>query len=168
VKPEEAPSLAHSPNAFDFPALRFARTPDESRAINAIASHAIIIAGSGMCTGGRIVHHLKHQVWRPDCSVVFVGYQAEGTLGRRLIEGARTIRIFGEEIAVHAQIWTINGFSAHADQAGLVRFLAQAKGPEKIFLVHGEMPSLVALKQAIQAKLARTAHIADWKETVEI
>jgi metallo-beta-lactamase family protein len=97
-----------------------------------------------------------------------VGYQADGTLGRRLIEGARTVRIFGEEVAVRAQIWTINGFSAHADQPGLLRWLAQAHKPEKIFLVHGEMPSLVALKQAIGTKLGRTAHIADWKETVEL
>jgi len=166
LKPEEA--LAHSPNPFDFPPLRFVRTPDESRAVNSIASHAVIIAGSGMCTGGRILHHLKHQLWRPECSVVFVGYQADGTLGRRLIEGARTVRIFGEEVAVRAQIWTINGFSAHADQPGLLRWLAQAHKPEKIFLVHGEMPSLVALKQAIGTKLGRTAHIADWKETVEL
>jgi metallo-beta-lactamase family protein len=168
LKPEEALQLAHSPNPFDFPALRFARTPDESRAINSIASHAVIIAGSGMCTGGRILHHLKHQLWRPECSIVFVGYQADGTLGRRLIEGARTVRIFGEEIAVRAQIWTINGFSAHADQPGLLRWLAHAHKLEKIFLVHGEMPSLVALKHAIAAKLGRTAHIADWKETVEL
>ncbi len=168
LKPDEAQALAHSPHAFDFPALRFARTPDESRAINAIASHAIIIAGSGMCTGGRIVHHLKHQLWRPECSVVFVGFQADGTLGRRLIEGARTVRIFGEEIAVRAQIWTINGFSAHADQPGLLRFLTQAQKPDHIFLVHGEMPSLLAFKQAIHTKLGRTAHIADWKETLEL
>ena len=168
VKPEEAQALAHSPNAFDFPALRFVRSSEESKAINAIASHAIIIAGSGMCTGGRILHHLKHQLWRPECSVVFIGFQADGTLGRRLLEGARTVRIFGEEIAVRAQLWTINGFSAHADQSGLLRFLTHAQKPERIFLVHGEMPSLVALKQAIQTKLGRTAHIADWKETVEI
>lgn len=168
LKPEEAQTLAHSPNPFDFPALRFARTPDESRAINAISSHAIIIAGSGMCTGGRILHHLKHQVWRSECSLVFVGYQAEGTLGRRLIEGARTVRIFGEEIAVRAQIWTINGFSAHADQPGLLRWLSHAQKPEQIFLVHGEMPSSRALKHAIQTKLGCTAHIADWKETIEL
>ncbi|MFN4218093.1 MAG: MBL fold metallo-hydrolase [Candidatus Bipolaricaulia bacterium] len=168
LKPEEAHALAHSPNAFDFPALRFARTPDESRAINAIASHAIIIAGSGMCTGGRILHHLKHQLWRPECSVVFIGFQADGTLGRKLIEGARTVRIFGEEIAVRSQIWTINGFSAHADQSGLLRFLTHARKPEQIFLVHGEMPSFIALKQAIHTKLGRTAHIADWKETIEL
>lgn len=168
LKPEEPQALAHSPNAFDFPALRFARSSEESRAINALASHAVIIAGSGMCTGGRILHHLKHQLWRPECSIVFVGYQAEGTLGRKLIEGARTVRIFGEEIAVRAQIWTINGFSAHADQPGLLRWLSHAQKPEQIFLVHGEISSLVTLKHAIEAKLGRTAHIADWKETVEI
>lgn len=167
-KPQEAQALLHSPNAFDFPALHCTRTPDESKAINAMASHAIIIAGSGMCTGGRILHHLKHQLWRPECSVIFTGYQAEGTLGRRLIDGARTVRILGEEIAARAQLWTINGFSAHADQAGLVRFLTHAKKPEKIYLVHGEMHSLVSLKKAIETKLGRTAHIADWKETMEI
>lgn len=168
LKPEEAQTLAHIPNPFDFPALRFVRTPEESKAINSIASHAIIIAGSGMCTGGRILHHLKHQLWRSECSVVFVGYQADGTLGRKLIEGARTVRIFGEEVAVRAQIWTINGFSAHADQPELLRFLTQARTPQKIFLTHGEMHSLLALKQAIQTRLGGTAHIADWKETVEL
>jgi metallo-beta-lactamase family protein len=168
LKPEEAQAFAHSPNAFDFPALHFTRTPDESKAINAMTSHAIIIAGSGMCTGGRILHHLKHQLWRSECSLIFTSYQAEGTLGRRLIDGARTVRIFGEEIAARAQLWTINGFSAHADQAGLLRFLAHAKKPEKIYLVHGEMNSLVSLKKAIETRLGRTAYIADWKETMEL
>ncbi len=168
LKPDEAQALLHSPNALDFPALRFTRTPEESKAINAISSHAIVIAGSGMCTGGRILHHLKHHLWRPECSIIFTGYQAEGTLGRKLVDGARTVRIFGEEVAARAQLWTINGFSAHADQAGLLRFLMHAKKPEKLYLVHGEMHSLVSLKKAIEAKLGRTAHIADWKETMEL
>jgi metallo-beta-lactamase family protein len=168
LRPDEAQALLRSPNAFDFPALHFTRTAEESKAINAISSHAIIIAGSGMCTGGRIWHHLKHQLWRPECSVIFTGYQAEGTLGRKLIDGARTVRVFGEEISVRAQLWTINGFSAHADQVGLLRFLTHAKKPEKIYLVHGEMNSLVACKKAIQTRLGRTAHIADWKQTIDI
>lgn len=167
LKPDEARHLLHSPNPFDFPALRFVRSPEQSRAINAIQSHAIIIAGGGMCNGGRILHHLKHQLWRPECSVIFTGFQAEGTLGRRLIEGARTVRIFGEEIAVRAQLWTINGFSAHADRAGLLRFLSHTHKPKRIYLVHGEMRALMGLRSAIGEKLKLTAEIADWKQTVE-
>lgn len=168
LKPDEVRLLMHTPNPFDFPALRFVRAPEQSRAINAVQSHAIILAGSGMCSGGRILHHLKHQLWRPECSVIFTSFQAEGTLGRRLIEGTRTVRIFGEEVAVRAQLWTINGFSAHADRAGLLRFLSQAKKPEKIYLVHGEMRALMALRDAIREKFGRTAQIADWKQTVEL
>lgn len=168
LRPDEARHLLHTPNPFDFPALRFVRSPEQSRAINAIQSHAIIIAGSGMCNGGRILHHLKHQLWRPECSLIFTGFQAEGTLGRRLIEGARTVRIFGEEVAVRAQLWTINGFSAHADRSGLLRFLSHIKKPRKIYLVHGEMRSLLGLRDAIGEKLRMTAQIADWKQTVEL
>ena len=95
------------------------------------------MAGAGMCTGGRIRHHLKHNLSREASSIVFVGYQADGTLGRQIVEGARTVRIFGDDIAVHAHIHTINGFSAHADQAELLAW-HQHTGAPRTFLTHGE------------------------------
>ena len=96
------------------------------------------MAGSGMCTGGRVRHHLKHNLWRKESSVVFVGYAAEHTLARRIIDGAHEVRIFGEEIPVKAKIHTINGFSAHADQAELLAWHRDIGSPERTFLVHGE------------------------------
>ncbi len=122
---------------FAMPGLHFTRETAESMAINNIESGAIIIAGSGMCNGGRIRHHLKHNLWRERCSVLFVGYAAEGTLARRIIDGAPRVRIFNEDIPVRAQIWTINGFSAHADQPSLLAWLGEAPR-RKVFLVHGE------------------------------
>ena len=105
---------------FALPGLHFTREASESIALNRIGGGAIIMAGSGMCTGGRIRHHLRHHLWRADSSVIFVGFAAEGTLARRIIEGAREVEIFGERISVRARIHTINGFSAHADQAELL------------------------------------------------
>ena len=106
-------------------------------AINRMEGGAVILAGSGMCNGGRVRHHLKHNLWRERCSVVFVGYAAQGTLARRIVDGAQTVRIFNEEIRVRAQIWTINGFSAHADQATLLHWLGQSPR-RKVLLVHGD------------------------------
>ena len=122
---------------FDMPGLRFTRETSESMAINAIQGGAVILAGSGMCNGGRVRHHLKHNLWRERCSVVFVGFAAQGTLARRIVDGAERVRIFNADIAVRAQVWTINGFSAHADQPGLVAWLG-ASPRRKVFLVHGE------------------------------
>lgn len=96
------------------------------------------MAGSGMCTGGRVTHHLKHNLWRTKSSVVFVGYAAQGTLARRIIDGAERVKIFGEEIPVRASIHTIGGFSAHADQAELLSWQRQTGNPQTTFLVHGE------------------------------
>ena len=122
---------------FAMSGLHFTRDSAESMAINNIDSGAIILAGSGMCNGGRVRHHLKHNLWRERCSVVFVGYAAEGTLARRIVDGAASVRIFSEEIPVRAQIWTINGFSAHADQPSLLTWLGDTPR-RKVFLVHGE------------------------------
>jgi metallo-beta-lactamase family protein len=122
---------------FQLPELRFTRETAESMAINRISGGAVIMAGSGMCTGGRVRHHLKHNLWRKDSSVVFVGYAASGTLARLIIDGAESVKIFGEEIRVRARIYTINGFSAHADRDELLAWHAQTS-PEKTFLVHGE------------------------------
>lgn len=122
---------------FAMPNLHFARESAESMAINRMEGGAVILAGSGMCNGGRVRHHLKHNLWRERCSVVFVGYAAQGTLARRIVDGARTVRIFNEEIRVRAQIWTINGFSAHADQATLLHWLGRTPR-RKVLLVHGD------------------------------
>lgn len=123
---------------FDLPGLRYTRQSADSMALNKIVGGAIIIAGSGMCTGGRIRHHLKHHLWRRNSSIVFVGFAAKGTLGRALIDGAKTVNIFGEPVSVNARIYTIGGFSAHADQAELLNWHKQTGKPRKTFLVHGE------------------------------
>ena len=123
---------------FHLPGLHFTRESAESMAINQIGGGAVIMAGSGMCTGGRIKHHLKHNLGRHDSSIIFVGYAATGTLARQLIDGEKSVRIFGEEIHVRAKIHTINGFSAHADQAELLAWHGRMKGVARTFLVHGE------------------------------
>jgi metallo-beta-lactamase family protein len=121
-----------------FPGLRFTRETADSMAINNISGGAVIIAGSGMCTGGRIRHHLKHNLWNQRNTVIFVGYAAQGTLARRIIDGAETVKIFGEEIPVQASIYTIGGFSAHADQRELLEWHKKTGSPSVTFLVHGE------------------------------
>jgi len=122
---------------FGMPNLHFCRDTADSIAINHIESGAIILAGSGMCTGGRVLHHLRHNLWRERSSVVLVGYAAEGSLARRLVDGARQVRIYNEDVRVSAQVWTINGFSAHADQATLLNWLGSSQR-KRVLLVHGE------------------------------
>ena len=124
---------------FGLPGLHFVRESSESMALNRIDSGTVIMAGSGMCTGGRVRHHLKHNLWREESSVVFVGFAAQGTLARRIIDGAQTVKIFGEEVRVRAQVHTINGFSAHADRDELLAWHRQV-APDRTFLVHGEEP----------------------------
>ena len=123
---------------FDLPGVHFTRETAASMALNQVGGGAVILAGSGMCTGGRVRHHLRHNLWREESSVVFVGFAAKGTLARRIIDGARQVSIFGEQIPVRANIYTINGFSAHADQAELLAWHGQIGNPERTFLVHGE------------------------------
>lgn len=122
---------------FGVPGLHFTRESAASMALNRIAGGAVILAGSGMCTGGRVRHHLKHNLWRKDCAVVFVGYAARGTLARRIVDGAESVHLFGEEIPVRARIHTINGFSAHADRDELFDWHRRAD-PGRTFLVHGD------------------------------
>lgn len=137
---EEARALvSQGINPISFPGLKLTLTSEESREINFIDRPKVILSASGMCDAGRIKHHLKHNLWRPECTVLFVGYQAEGTLGRRLIEGAKTATIFGEEIAVQAEIRNLPGISGHADREGLLSWaMAFRKKPEQIFVVHGD------------------------------
>jgi metallo-beta-lactamase family protein len=135
------------------PSLNFCVTPEESMAINSIASGALVIAGSGMCTGGRIRHHFKHRIWHKDNTIIFVGFQARGTLGRLLVDGAERFRMFGDEFVVRARIETLGGFSAHAGQRGLVEWLARFdKTPNKI-LVHGEEDAMLALSDKLSREL---------------
>ncbi len=135
---------------FDFPGLHFTRQTADSMALNRIGGGAVIIAGSGMCTGGRIRHHLKHHLWRDDSSIVFVGYAARGTLARQIIDGARRVRLFGEPIDVRARIYTIGGFSAHADRDELLAWHRHTGDPRTTFLVHGEEQAMAAFARHLE------------------
>ncbi len=135
--------LARGQDPFRLPGLHFTRQTADSMAINNIDGGAVIMAGSGMCTGGRVRHHLKHNLWKSNSSVVFVGYAAQGTLARQIIDGASSVRIFGEEIQVRARVYTIGGFSAHGDQDFLLEWHRHA-APRTTVLVHGEPESMEA------------------------
>lgn len=161
--------LAEGQSPFDFNSLHFTRTVDDSRRINEIAKGAIIISASGMCDAGRILHHLKHNLWRPESHILFVGYQAEGTLGRRLLEGAKVVKIMGEEISVRAQIHSIGGFSAHADQAGLIDWLKGFERlPRGIFITHGENNAQKELAALIRQQLNIEPSLPAWGEEYEL
>ena len=135
---ETAKLLSDNQDPFSLPGLHLTRETAQSMAVNNVRGGAVIMAGSGMCTGGRVRHHLKHNLWRPESSVIFVGYAARGTLARRIVDGAMTVRIYHEDIPVRAKIFTIGGFSAHADQAELLAWHRQTGNPERTFLVHGD------------------------------
>jgi metallo-beta-lactamase family protein len=137
----------------DLRTVRPCATARQSRALNEAAGPIAILAGSGMCSGGRIVHHLKHGLWRPECAVIIAGYQAEGTLGRALVDGAREVSIFGEKVAVRASIHTLGGFSAHAGQSELLDWLGVlAPSKPRVVLVHGEDGARAALARLVQRR----------------
>ncbi len=140
---------------FEFPGLFFTETVEESKAIHGIPGPKIVLAGSGMMTGGRIKHHLKHLLWKDSTTLIVVGFQAEGTLGRRIIEGAEQVHIFGEPVVVRARIYTINGFSAHADRTNLLNYAKKAR-PKRLFIVHGEPNAQAALAKTLKRVLPRT------------
>lgn len=151
-EPEIAKLFGEGRDPFHLPGLHFVREAAESISLNEIRSGAVIMAGSGMCTGGRVRHHLRHNLSHSDCSVIFVGYAAEGTLARIIIDGAREIRLFGEKVPVRANIHTINGFSAHADQRELLAWHGQTGEPEVTFLVHGDPRSMQHFARSLKTK----------------
>jgi metallo-beta-lactamase family protein len=134
------------------PNLRLCRTAEESMAINKLRHGAIVIAGSGMCTGGRIVHHLKHNLSRPECDVVFSGFQAQGTLGRAIVDGRDTVRIHGAPVNVAARVHTLGGFSAHGDRQDLLRWYGAIPGRPPVWLVHGESAASASLRDALRER----------------
>ena len=137
-------------NPLEFKGLKFTKTADESKALNESNEPAIIISASGMCEVGRIKHHLKHNLWNPNSTILFVGYQAPGTLGRKIVDGEKKVKIFGEEISINAKIEYIEGYSGHADQKWLLNFIYSFyTKPKHIFLVHGEEEGQEVLKQKI-------------------
>jgi metallo-beta-lactamase family protein len=153
----------------ELPDIRFVQDANESMALNDIHSGAIIISASGMCDAGRIKHHLRHNLSRSECSVIFTGFQAMGTLGRRLVDGATHATIFGREIPVRASIHTIGGLSAHADQAGLLHWLGQfRKPPQHTYIVHGESSTAQLFCELVQERLGWNASVATANETVSI
>jgi metallo-beta-lactamase family protein len=139
--------------------LIMTREAAESMALNRIRSGAVIMAGSGMCTGGRVRHHLRHNLAHHDCSVIFVGFAAQGTLARIIVDGARSVKLFGREIPVRAQIHTINGFSAHAGQSDLVDWHRRTGKPERTFLVHGEDEPRAQLAEKLRPARVETPAI---------
>lgn len=156
-------------NPLEFPGLKFTQTVDESKELNESDESCIIISASGMCEVGRIKHHLKHNIWNPKNTILFVGYQAIGTLGRKIVDGAKTIKIFGEEVSVGARIEYIEGYSGHADQQGLLNFVYSfIKKPEHIFLVHGEENGQKVLKDKIKETTEIPVTIPDFGETYEL
>ncbi len=133
--------------------IHFTTTVEESQKLNKIKSGAIIIAGSGMCDGGRIRHHFKHNLWRPECSLIFTGFQVRGSLGRLIVDGIKTVRVLGEEIAVRSKVYTIGGFSAHADQKELLEWLGSFTNKPEVFIVHGEENVALEFEKIVNEKL---------------
>ena len=145
--------IKHGDNVFEFKGLSFTETVDDSKALNLNPNGQVIISASGMAEAGRIRHHLKHNLWRPESSIVFVGYQAEQTLGRILLDGAKEVRIMGEDVQVNAPIYSLTGLSGHADRKGLIDWVdAFEKKPSKIYLVHGDEEAQLSLKAALEDK----------------
>ncbi|MBN2865248.1 MAG: MBL fold metallo-hydrolase [Thiotrichales bacterium] len=153
-------------SVFDFPNLEYTPGGNDSMRINEASERCIIIAGSGMCSGGRILHHFKHRLWDERNSVIFVGYQVQGTLGRNMVDGAESIHIYHEEIKVNAEVFMINGFSAHADQSELLNWMSKFEKLDNVYLIHGERDKQAVFKKAIEDKLHKKVHIVKYAEEV--
>lgn len=150
--------LGDEPKSY-LPMLTLTESTEDSMAINRVTDGAIVIAGSGMCNGGRIRHHLKHNLWRSECHIVFPGFQARGTLGRKLVEGEKYVKMFGTDFAVKAKIHTLGGFSAHAGQTQLLDWAKQFENSPRFYLVHGEADALQCLQSVLQDKLGISAEV---------
>ena len=150
------------------PNLHISRTTNQSMALNRVHAGAIIIAGSGMCNGGRIKQHLKHNIWRSNCHVIISGFQARGTLGRRLVDGAKRITLWGEAVQVAASVHTIGGLSAHADQMGLKNWYGNFKNRPPIVLVHGEEQAQECLSGILQTELNANVTIAKYGQKINL
>lgn len=162
----EAAEMFKNQDEFRMSQLQFTQTSQESKALNNLDTPAIIISASGMADAGRILHHLKHNLWRPDSSILFVGYQAQGSLGRRLVEGEKNIKIMGEHISVKAQIYTIDGFSAHADQEQMLEWLSKFQcQPANVFVVHGEYDSAKPFADILKEKFGFSSYIPSYGDT---
>lgn len=167
---EEALALvADGTHMFDFPNLRMTETVDESRALNEDRTPKVIISASGMCDAGRIRHHLKHNLWRPESTIAFVGYQGEGTLGRLLLEGAESVKMFGEEITVRAQLVNYTGLSSHADRDHLLAWISDFKEPQPqlVFVVHGDREVAPFFAQTLQS-MGINAHAPQYTEIYDL
>jgi len=155
-------------NPFSLANLHMSRSTEDSMKINEIKSGAIIIAGSGMCTGGRIRHHLKYNIERKDTHILFVGYQARGTLGRIIVDGAKNISLWGNKLKVGAKVHTVGGLSAHADQQGLMRWYGNFTEHPKLALVHGEIDAMNTLAQKIKSEYGSEVVQAEFKQRLEV
>ena len=161
--------LKKGEDPLELPQLKFSSTTAQSMEINVMKGPAIVISASGMANAGRIKHHLKHNLWRPGASIVFVGFQAAGTPGRRIVDGAKTIRFFGEDISVKAKVFTIGGFSAHAGQDQLLEWLTNFQNKKmQIFLVHGEISAQDKLASLIREKLDFAVTIPEYLEEINL
>jgi metallo-beta-lactamase family protein len=150
---------------FDFADLKITQSTDESKAINQIKGTVVVIAGSGMCTGGRIKHHLVNNISRPESTIMFVGYQAIGTLGRRIVNGEKEVRILGSNRSVQARIAQVHGFSAHADRDELLTWLRTLKRPpRKLFVVHGEADSAQQFGRFVREKTGWEVVVPDYQD----
>lgn len=150
------------------PILKLTPTPAESMAINEVKSGAIIVAGSGMCNGGRIIHHFKHNLWRTDCHIIFTGFQARGTNGRAIVDGAKTVRVFREDIMVGAQVHTLGGFSAHAGQSQLIEWASHFANRPELHLIHGELDKMEILQSEFKKRLNWDANIPELGDRIAL
>lgn len=150
--------LGDSPKSY-LPMLTLTESTEDSMAINRVKDGAVIIAGSGMCNGGRIRHHLKHNLWRSECHIVFPGFQARGTLGRQIVDGEKHVKMFGSDFAVKAKVHTLGGFSAHAGQSQLLEWAGHFKNSPRFYLVHGEAEALQALQLKMNNELSIAAEV---------
>jgi metallo-beta-lactamase family protein len=163
--------IAAGDTPLSFPGLQVSRTHEESMAINRIDGGVVVISASGMMTGGRILHQLKHNLWREQTHLVIVGFQAEGTLGRRIVDGAQVVQVMGEPIRVKAQLHTLGGFSAHAGQTELVQWLgamAASPPPPRVYLTHGENGPRRALAERIGRELGLEAGMPEYGDVIEV